>query len=402
MKKNTKLLIGFAFVFVLFSLVKIDKIYFGVDIQISDLFWFAGMTILFLIANYLKDKLVNFIKKDKQKKVSTFTRVFKLFYTYFIPLVLLIGLIYYKEQLVISRVLVYILGIYFLYLLLWVIKILRKKIPIFDKFATKIEIRKQKKVKRKKNIIQEYVEAILFALVVAMLIRNYTIQNFKIPSSSMEKTLLIGDFLIGNKLKYFFAEPERGDIVIFFYPADSSEPEPRENFERIIGPVYLDKSTWLPIWHQRKNIVKRVIGMPGDKIEIIDKKVYVNDKIHKIPTEQYIDKRRGLGSGKPGVFPKKSGRIYWEDKFMGSRDNFGPVRVPKNQYFVMGDNRDVSGDSRYWGFLPRENITGTPGLIHLSYGEKPSNDIREHILKRQGRLDIENEFRLKRMFKLIN
>jgi len=74
--------------------------------------------------------------------------------------------------------------------------------------------KKEKKIKRKKNVFQDYLEAILFAFVVAMLIRNYTIQNFKIPSSSMEKTLLIGDYLIGNKLKYFFTDPEQGDIVI--------------------------------------------------------------------------------------------------------------------------------------------------------------------------------------------
>ncbi|MBL7148921.1 MAG: signal peptidase I [Candidatus Cloacimonetes bacterium] len=253
--------------------------------------------------------------------------------------------------------------------------------------------KKEKKIKRKKNIIQEYVEAILFAFVVAMLIRNYTIQTFKIPSSSMESTLLIGDFLIGNKLKYFFDDPEQEDIVIFQYPADPEEPEPRENFEKILGPIYFDKTRWIPIWHQKKNVVKRVIGMPGDKVELIDKEVYVNDIIFNKGYEQYIDSRN---------IQRESGRIYWDEKFMGSRDNFGPVIVPEGQYFVMGDNRDVSGDSRYWGFLPRTDITGTPAVIYMSIGEAPYKDIRDYIYKQQRRFKGKSEIRWKRFFKLIH
>ena len=253
--------------------------------------------------------------------------------------------------------------------------------------------KKEKKIKRKKNIIQEYVEAILFAFVVAMLIRNYTIQTFKIPSSSMESTLLIGDFLIGNKLKYFFDDPEQEDIVIFQYPADPEEPEPRENFAKILGPIYLDKTRWIPIWHQKKNVVKRVIGMPGDKVELIDKKVYVNDVIFHKGYEQYIDSR---------IISRESGRIYWDEKYMGSRDNFGPVIVPEGQYFVMGDNRDVSGDSRYWGFLPRVDITGTPAVIYMSIGEPPYKDIRDYIYKQQRRFKGKSEIRWKRFFKLIH
>ncbi|MCD4796374.1 MAG: signal peptidase I [Candidatus Cloacimonetes bacterium] len=253
--------------------------------------------------------------------------------------------------------------------------------------------KKEKKIKRKKHIIQEYVEAILFAFVVAMLIRNYTIQTFKIPSSSMESTLLIGDFLIGNKVKYFFTDPEKEDIVIFNYPADPVEPQPRENFAKIIGPVYFDKTKWLPKWHQKKNVVKRVIGMPGEKVEIIDKAVYVNDQLFKGGYEQYIDYR---------IIPREAGRIKWGDEFMGSRDNFGPVVVPDSAYFVMGDNRDVSGDSRYWGFLPRKDITGTPAIIYLSIGEPPFKDIRDYAFKKQGRLKRKSEFRWKRSFKLIH
>ncbi|MCF7858862.1 MAG: signal peptidase I [Candidatus Cloacimonetes bacterium] len=252
--------------------------------------------------------------------------------------------------------------------------------------------KKVKKIKRKKNIFQDYLEAILFAFVVAMLIRNYTIQNFKIPSSSMEKTLLIGDYLIGNKLKYFFTDPEQGDIVIFYYPADPEEPQPRKDFAKILGPIYLNKTSMLPIWHQKKNVVKRVIGMPGDVVEVNDKRTYINEKEYKYGKEQYIDQR---------IIPRSEGRIYWDDVFMGSRDNFGPVSVPQDQYFVMGDNRDVSGDSRYWGFLPREDIAGTPAVVTFSIGEKPVDSYRDYILKYQRQLKGKTSVRWERTLKLI-
>jgi signal peptidase I len=253
--------------------------------------------------------------------------------------------------------------------------------------------KKDKPVKRKKNIIQEYVEAILFAFVVAMLIRNYTIQNFKIPSSSMEGTLLIGDYLIGNKLKYFFTDPQREDIVIFYYPADPVEPEPRDRFLKILGPVYFDKNNWFFKWHQKKNVVKRVIGMPGDKIELINKKVYINDELFERKYEQYIDSR---------IIPRGAKGIDWDGEYMGSRDNFGPVIVPEDSYFVLGDNRDVSGDSRYWGFLPRDAVTGTPGVITFSYGAQPIRDIRDMYFKQHHKFKTKNEFRWERLFKLVH
>jgi signal peptidase I len=254
----------------------------------------------------------------------------------------------------------------------------------------------KKKIKRKKNWLQDWFEAILFAFVVAMIIRNYTIQTFKIPSSSMEKTLLIGDYLIGNKLKYFFTDPKRNDIVTFYMPTDPIEPQPREKYARIIGPVYLDKQKFKLIWHQKKMIVKRVIGMPGDKIEVRDKVVYLNDKPYHIPQEYYIDSRD---------IPREDGTIVWNNKwyqntFMGSRDNFGPVTVPDSLYFVMGDDRDVSYDSRYWGFLDRKSITGTPLIIYLSYGDPPLKSYNEFILKTRG-YRPKPEFRWRRIFKLI-
>jgi len=261
--------------------------------------------------------------------------------------------------------------------------------------------KKSKPIHRKKGTLQEYVEAILFAFVVAFLIKNYIFQNFKIPSSSMEKTLLIGDYLVANRLKFFFTEPKQGDIVTFQYPAQAEEPglpshennyEPkygRDNYELIIKPLYWDKANFKLVWHTKKNVVKRVIGEPGDTVEVKNKRVYVNGEEYVTGKEQYIDRRN---------LPRYSGRLKWEGKSMGSRDNMGPVTVPEGKYFVMGDNRDVSADSRYWGFLDKHDINGTPLFIFFSSGSDPISDIREYSYPRHSK---KSKFRWKRIFKLI-
>ena len=211
-----------------------------------------------------------------------------------------------------------------------------------------------KPAKFKKNIVQDWVDAILWAFVVAMLIRNYTFQNFKIPTSSMEKTLLVGDYLVANKMKYFFKNPERGDIVTFRNPDDPAEPMPRERYVKIVAPIYWSKDKGGFAWHEKKNIVKRVIGMPGDILEIRNKTVYINDEIYVHGSEQYLESI---------IYPRDA---MWRNINIGVRDNMGPVTIPENHYFVMGDNRDNSHDSRYWGFLDRKDITGTPAMIFFS------------------------------------
>jgi len=224
----------------------------------------------------------------------------------------------------------------------------------------------------KKNFFQDWIDAILWAFVVAMIIRNYTFQNFMIPSGSMESTLLVGDYLVANKMKYFFTEPKRGDIVTFRNPDDPLNPNDtirpyRKRYVKLIAPVYWDKDKFFFTWYEKKNIVKRVVGMPGDKLEVINKKVFINDELYARGEEQYVDIK---------VYPREYPhyRCHWVyydnagDKISvtGSRDNIGPVIVPQNHYFVMGDNRDQSLDSRFWGFLPREDITGTPAVIFFS------------------------------------
>ncbi|MDD3523737.1 MAG: signal peptidase I [Candidatus Cloacimonadaceae bacterium] len=258
-----------------------------------------------------------------------------------------------------------------------------------------------KKFHRRKPQIQDWAEAILFAFVVAMIIRNYTFQNFMIPSSSMEKTLLTGDFLVANKLKYYFTDPKREDIVTFRYPkieeGTPEHPDYKNQFIKIFHPIYINKAKAFSMvppftafhlsYYARKNVVKRVIGMPGDTIELRDKIVYVNgeeftrgyecygEAYPSPPLSPRLVTERTL---KPGTLDPISMSDWYEPyraetdssstNLRYNRDWFGPIKVPEGKYFVMGDNRDVSEDSRYWGFLERTDITGSPWLIFWSKG----------------------------------
>jgi signal peptidase I len=259
-----------------------------------------------------------------------------------------------------------------------------------------------KKFRKRKPVVQDWVEAILFAFVVAMIIRNFTFENFLIPSSSMEKTLLVGDYLVANKLKYYFTDPKQGDIVTFRFPKiEEGTPEhesSKNDFIRVFHPIYINKkhsfakfpmTAFNITYYARKNVVKRVIGMPGDTIEVRDKIVYVNGEEFTKGFESY-----GLADPSPPLSPRIVHEHRMPETFIDqismnqwyepyrvnnpadstavrkyfNRDWFGPIKVPEGQYFVMGDNRDVSDDSRYWGFLDRKYITGTPWLIFWSKG----------------------------------
>ncbi|MFH0784636.1 MAG: signal peptidase I [Pseudomonadota bacterium] len=204
---------------------------------------------------------------------------------------------------------------------------------------------------RSKSIFREYFEAICIAVLLALFIRTFVVQAFKIPSGSMLPTLLIGDHLLVNKFIYGlripfsgkilipYKNPKRGDVVVFRYPKDRSI-----------------------------DYIKRVIGTPGDTIEIRTKKLFVNGK-------QVSDPHAHMSS--PAVLNAAS----------SPRDNFGPVLVPEGRIFVMGDNRDNSYDSRFWGFVNQQDILGRAFILYWSWDiEKPLLSLERFSSIRWGRL----------------
>ena len=201
----------------------------------------------------------------------------------------------------------------------------------------------------KKSVVREYFESIVIAVILALFVRTWVVQAFKIPTGSMENNLLIGDHLLVNKFvfgptrpqveKKFLPvrEPRRGDIVVFKYP---DEPE--------------------------RDFIKRVIGLPGDTLELRNKKVYVNGQPLDEPYVHFLE-------------PASTSQ---EVTSFDVRERYGPVRVPGDQYFVMGDNRDNSQDSRYWGFLPRSYIKGRALMIYWSYDAGPDQYSQDGTITR--------------------
>ena len=189
----------------------------------------------------------------------------------------------------------------------------------------------------KKSTVREYFESIVIAVILALFIRTFVVQAFKIPTGSMEENLLIGDHLLVNKFVFGptdsrieravlpDAAVKRGDVIVFKYP---EEPD--------------------------RDFIKRVIGLPGDTLELREKKVYVNGQPLDEPYVHFLQ-------------PPSTSSEFHETTSFDVRERYGPVTVPPNQYFVMGDNRDNSQDSRYWGFLPRDYIKGRAWLIYWSY-----------------------------------
>jgi signal peptidase I len=191
-------------------------------------------------------------------------------------------------------------------------------------------------------------QSLLGTVVIAVFVITFVVQAFQIPSGSMENTLLIGDYLLVNKLCYGGSGPgdyvmpyqkiQRGDIVVFHYPVD-----PTQHF------------------------VKRVIGLPGDRLRLISKQVWINGKPLKEPYVRFLEPPNNPFRDD---FPRTDIPAHWlEGNWwleMRKLVEDGQLIVPEGHYFVMGDNRDDSQDSRYWGFVPRENIIGRPLLIYWS------------------------------------
>ena len=194
---------------------------------------------------------------------------------------------------------------------------------------------------KRKSIAREYAEAIFIALLLALFIRTFVVQAFKIPSGSMEKTLLIGDHIIVSKFAYgthipneipilniklfddiilFPTLPERGDIIVFKYPKD-----------------------------ENRDFIKRVIGIPGDLLEVKHQKVFINGKPYRDAFARHIESP--------------------SDSPLVPRDDFGPVLIPEGHLFMMGDNRENSQDSRYWGFLDVNKVREKALVIYWSWNQ---------------------------------
>lgn len=188
------------------------------------------------------------------------------------------------------------------------------------------------KTKKTKSTLREYIEAFAIAILLALFIRTFIVQAFKIPSGSMLPTLQIGDHLLVSKFIYGIKmpfsgvtlvpirTPERYDVVVFKYPMDRSV-----------------------------DYIKRVIGIPGDTLKIVNKQVYINGEAIEDPHARFTS--RTILPGSP-------------------RDNLSPVTVPEGKVFVMGDNRDNSHDSRFWGFVDQKDILGKAFIIYWSWDIK--------------------------------
>jgi len=196
----------------------------------------------------------------------------------------------------------------------------------------------------KKKFIKEYIEPIVIAVLIALFIRAFIVQAFKIPSSSMEPTLLVGDYLLVNKfiygvripysdIKFFeYKKPKRGDIIVFIFPKD-----------------------------RKKDFIKRVIGTEGEKLTILHNKIYIDDKLIDDPWGHFTIPRSSI-------------------------EDYGPIKVPEGSLFVMGDNRDNSQDSRFWGFVKTNEVKGKAFIVYFSLDWDARNLLNKVRWTRLGKL----------------
>lgn len=232
---------------------------------------------------------------------------------------------------------------------------------------------KKEKKDRQRGVVREYFELIVETAVFVFFVMTFVVQAFQIPTGSMETTLLVGDFLLVNKMAY--VEPvipldkvllprkdlERFDIVVFKYPKELN-----------------------------KDFVKRVIALEGETVEIKNKQVYINGEPIEEPYKVHNDSR---------VFTKNG--YYHYDEVI--RDNFEPLTVPPGHCFVMGDNRDNSQDSRYWGCLPLYLLKGRPWVIYFSYVAERDAYLKTSFRERVKKfINFIPKARWKRILKVIH
>jgi len=201
----------------------------------------------------------------------------------------------------------------------------------------------------KKSVVREYFESLVIAVSLALFVRTFVFQAFKIPTGSMEPNLLVGDHLIVNKMVFAptatgferailpHRDIHRGDVIVFKFPKDPT-----------------------------RDFIKRVIGLPGDQLELKRKKLYINGQELSEPYVHFL----------APLSPES------EKRSDDLREEYGPVTVPANQYFMMGDNRDNSEDSRYWGFMPASYVKGQALFIYFSVGESIGDVQWKRLLNR--------------------
>lgn len=218
----------------------------------------------------------------------------------------------------------------------------------------------------KKSKFREYAEAIFIAILLALIIRTFVVQAFKIPSGSMIPTLKVGDHILANKFLYglklpfmnsrflILRQPRRGDIVVFSFPGNKEKEECRrltKNITKRFENIWSNKNLIYLFKDDCRDFIKRVIGVGGDRIEIKNKTVHIN-----------------------GIAIAESYTVHKDKKIkmkqIERRDNFGTVIVPRGKFFVMGDNRDGSYDSRFWGFVDMSEIKGKAFIIYWSWNNK--------------------------------
>lgn len=198
------------------------------------------------------------------------------------------------------------------------------------------------------GVLWDWARSVLIAFLLFLLIRTFLVEAFKIPTSSMERTLLVGDFLLVNKAVYgaeipgtgvrlpALAEPHRGDVIVFNPPHEPA-----------------------------KNYVKRVVGVEGDTLQMVDKALHRNGRPVAEPYARNLDREGDAVHA--GMRWQSNYLIAGPGRRTPSRDNWGPLIVPPESYFVLGDNRDNSEDSRYWGFVDRDAIRGRPWVVYYSF-----------------------------------
>jgi signal peptidase I len=253
----------------------------------------------------------------------------------------------------------------------------------------------EKQPEKPRETTVEFLASLAAVLVTGLFIITFVLQAFEIPSSSMEDTLLIGDHVFVNRVQFApqtrwiepllpYRQVRHGDIVVFLSPAEPG--------------LY---------------VVKRIIGIPGDKIHLRDGVVYRNGEkldepyvLHH-PDEGGFDPNRSYRENFPSVPPEEFNNLFpdWESHLpQYIRD--GELVVPPNSYFAMGDNRDVSYDSRFWGFIPQENVIGRPMFVYWSFETPPNQYLQKEVSERakflgEVALHFFDKTRWRRTFKVV-